>query len=684
MQKKIKDEAGVSEVMSKADAVRVVNDMKGLSLFEGVDTQVDMHQYLVEKGGLVMPEKLVFRKEQVLHNNKLIEVDADFGYEVDFLRQLERQLNADGVLHWVDNPREFDPSIFRSILDGDYYRNHPVFLMDSKAIVVYVYHDGIELVDSTSSRTGEYNTTQFYWVLGNIPPELRSKDSCINLYASVFTKHLKIYKYEKVLENLTNAMNKLASPEGATLKIDGKDRVFHGFIGCICGDTPASAAIAGVKESVAAAKPCRICLCDKCTHLQITDVNMFELRNKESHEQHIAEVERYNLLSAREKGAMQDPSVKYGVNNRSPLLKIIHMDVTKCLPQDLMHLGHEGALELVSRLLINHIVTDKKKISLDVVNERILEYSKYLPRDRPSTIKPDHLTKTLRQSAAQMISLARLLPFILRVQDEQQRWTFPGDSKYLDCFLSFMKVLNLCLAYVLKREDARRLEVMVKVFHEQLLVLVPLLRMSKVHYFHHFGQMMLLFGVIRQFACFRFEAHHAFFKRLIKILHNFVNVLLTLSMRHQTRQCRLMMNENYLYDGHKVTVKKEIIGFDPNANRVQEMFPGCQKITEISRLTMHGTVFKEKTVILLSESPPEFALITHMYRIDDGKNFGFVCQRLTTVGLDASLGAFEVTSAASKVTVDALRLIFPHEIISLRSEGKAYVIPVGHRTLLSS
>ena len=55
----------------------------------------------------------------------------------------------------------------------------------------------------------------------------------------------------------------------------------------------------------------------------------------------------------------------------------------------------------------------------------------------------------------------------------------------------------------------------------------------KFHFMIHYPQYIRLYGSLRNIYCFPFEKKHQYFKNLIRIVKNFINITYTLSTRHQ-------------------------------------------------------------------------------------------------------------------------------------------------------
>ncbi|KAJ1521813.1 hypothetical protein ONE63_003448 [Megalurothrips usitatus] len=156
IKQKFKEHAGINEAVSINDAYEVIDKLKGCSIFEVLQ---NMEQFLLGTGMLVPPQKISLLSRQELRGLNVVSTDVDTAYIVPFLPQLEKLLNCEDVMKCVDNPQVSPPGVFRSILDGAFYRNHPVYLKDNKALAVIAFTDGAEYVDGASTRTGKHGTT---------------------------------------------------------------------------------------------------------------------------------------------------------------------------------------------------------------------------------------------------------------------------------------------------------------------------------------------------------------------------------------------------------------------------------------------------------------------------------------------------------------------------------------------
>lgn len=191
--------------------------------------------------------------------------------------------NNDDILRCVDNPLPHTEGTFKSITDSVYYRSHPVYQIDQKALSFVIYYDDFEFTNPLGSKT--HKLAMFNWVLINIYPEFRSTFKVHNLLAVVMTKDLKEFGTEVILESFISAMNQLGKERGVTLKLHCDDRVFRGLLNTVAGDTPASGYLGGFKEGVGVAlHPCRRCNITKLEMKENFNALFFDLRTLDAHE----------------------------------------------------------------------------------------------------------------------------------------------------------------------------------------------------------------------------------------------------------------------------------------------------------------------------------------------------------------------------------------------------------------
>lgn len=289
--------------------------------------------FIEQQKSFVPPENINDCTKPVFRGGVPRDLDLDKGYFVPFLPMLENLLNCQEVLHCVDNPEPNIEGLFKGPLDGYAYNDNPVVKKFGRStLAIASYDDDVGLTDSASSQSRKVKF--IYWQLLNLAPALSSQNDAIHLLSCVESDTIGRLGHKVFMDDFVEGIKRLESDEGVTFQIAGEERVFHGVLVEHLGDNPASARVAGTKESHFAEKPCRQCLVSKDSLFSSYLGSDFPLRNKISHEMQLREVEEFKLHPQRD---VQDPSVRYGINSRSVFSGILSFDVTKCFPQDLLH-----------------------------------------------------------------------------------------------------------------------------------------------------------------------------------------------------------------------------------------------------------------------------------------------------------------------------------------------------------
>ncbi|XP_044741962.1 uncharacterized protein LOC123302934 [Chrysoperla carnea] len=431
----------------------------------------------------LITNKLIWKKKKGWSKIKsqLCEVQHN-AYVVPFNQNLINLMMNDAVRDNVDNPLTHKNGIFRTVLDGEYYKKNVFFQENLNALAIILYMDELGVANPLASSSKTQKLTMFYWTLANIKPELRSSQNTIQLLAIVKSCYLKNPgALKKVLLPFINDI-KILQTEGINVTVNGIVKNYKGSLLFFSGDTPASALMGGFKESVSAYRPCRTCMLTRDEIKQHFHETNFILRNKDTHGEYLDEINE-NTTKATKKFWQ----VFYGINTASPLTDIQYFDVTKCLPQDCMHVLNEGVTELLCRLFLNYCITEKALFTIKQFNEQLIAFDfGHFSRDKPAIIQNNDLSddKKLRQSAAQMFVLAHTLPFLIG------QWIYDSKDEDIierqDCFILLLQIMNLCLAYEISNDSVDTLSRMIEEFPDKFI--------PKIHFLEHIPQYIRLFG----------------------------------------------------------------------------------------------------------------------------------------------------------------------------------------------
>ena len=361
------------------------------------------------------------------------------------------------------------------------------------------------------------------------------------MFATCNVQYIKKYGMDKILEPLVEELKVLSSDSGYPFEIASGKVYMHGSVLAVLADTPASQALGGYKESVGGARrKCRHCMTDWESMQQYFTEEEFLLRDSDWHEQQLHDIEKAGSPFLEKYFSKQ-----YGINRRSLLCNIPDFDVTKQLPQDIMHIFLEGVLSYELKFLLKHYF-DAGLITLDRLNTKLKNwnYGYSNVKDKPSFIKQDDMdfksNSNLGQNAAQMWELSRIVRLILEdiTDSESPQWR---------CFISLLEIMGICFARKITLSSVLNLKRIVKEHFSLFKETYGARILPKQHYLVHLPTQMMMFGPLLRTWCMRFEAKHAYFKDIVGRLKNFKNLPLTLTKRHQQMECAdmLTVDEDY-------------------------------------------------------------------------------------------------------------------------------------------
>lgn len=679
LQEKIRNECLSRDGYLTVDQVcACINSLRGQSIFSGVQTTDQLKAYVQEKScssGDVALEQVVMKYKMVWKQGIPTRVPEDFGYTVSFKPQLQQLLECKDVMDCVQNPKHSSGSIFADVTDGLFYKHHPVVTQnkDAPVLTIALYYDDVELCDPLKTKVMLHNMRLFYWVLLNIYPELRSKLKAINLLGMVKKRIAKVYGNTAMLKDFVSEL-KNAGDRPIYLTINGVLTKFYLILLFVSGDLPALNELAGIKESHFALRSCRFCMVLKQDMWMLTREDSRLLRNKADHAIYVREVMRQagdtggqptdcdsdeeSEISALEKFTDHiEASKNFGINKESALASVPYFDVTKCFLADTMHTLAEGVARDVCRVLLrdacvrnkNAILPEEKKqrLSLKKVNETLsLCHYGVWHKNKPSLIEPDHLHKKLRQSAAQMVVLVHLLPFLIISYVSEKK------MKLLLMLLDLMALTNL---FSYTEADIQRLDNCIHEFLTLLYAVYPELKMLKLHSLLHLPMQIRLFGPLRQHACYRFEAMHSQFTSLVPVIRSMKNITFSLSARYILRrntEIMLAKESGKFFDDSFLMSKAEVVSIEsrPEKDCLSQWYPFDSEIKKLKKVTKFGNIWTEGVIMCVSKDV--FGRIHSVYLLDDELVFTYHPLATTFV---KTYNAFEILQCQTEYECIRLR-----------------------------
>ncbi len=619
---------------------------------------------------------------------EIIDEVFEIGYFIPFLESVQQFLSIKVVfdavmLNFSSYDSSANPTDYSDVLSGSYIKKHPLYIKHNGQILCFqVYMDEVEVSNPLGSKKGKHKICVFYWTLLNIPPIFRSSLRSIQLLGIVSNDLLKDRGVEVFLKPFIDDLILLL--DGVTLTIRNQKRKWFGMLVNFVGDIPASNFVAGFKEGVGAAKlHCRSCLIDRddieLIHLESNCV----LRDKDTHEVHVLQIENVELTSVEREGL----STTYGVNRRCPFTRLGYVDPTKIFSHDLMHVVNEGILNLVVRKLLRHLIVTIK-LDLDVVNRKISTLS----CDREFTVPPPirkkevmDLTK-LSFSSSEMGSVAIALAVVLA------EFVSSDDPHYAN-FLLLLEITASLQCYSFSEKDLTILEKNIEIHNINHVLLYPKNRdesgkaiTPKLHSLLHLANQIRMFGALRNSWCFRYESKNARFKKIMNRNCNFSNVPWSLSSHHQKLvgldvardgEGHFFGNmENFTVHGHHSPIDVKHAWWAHIAYETTDLISDS-KFQPLKSLKIAGRICNKKTVFLMHpacslESKPVFFRIADFFVAG---NVYLVMEELVTTCFCPDRFSFCVRPLNIFAVVPCSELSFNAPMYSFYYDNEIHVIP---------
>lgn len=232
--------------------------------------------------------------------------------------------------------------------------------------------------------------------------------------------------------------------------------------------------------------------------------------------------------------------------------------------------------------------------------------------NRPQKIPEKVLvSETIGGNGHENWTLLRLLPLLIGdvVPENDDAWSVILELKDIVELLASCTFTDESLCYL----DAKISE------HRRLLQSVfPDLKLKPKHHFlEHYPHLICCFGPAVDFWTFRFEAKHSFFKKVVRDVNNFKNILLTLSLRHEL-MVAYYLDMPSLFNPNVELKGVSNVSLDILAASVKQVIERkCGSQSSVSLATtayMHGTRYTKGMFLSVGSTSglPDFCKILHM------------------------------------------------------------------------
>lgn len=118
-------------------------------IFDNIKTKKRLDKILVDKFHMVSPIKIAISsgtkwKKKSLTNvlPEIIDITYD-AYIVPFLDNLKQLLMNEQILSNIENPKQYEDGLYRTVLDGSYYRKSEFFSNHNKSLAIIFYYDDL-------------------------------------------------------------------------------------------------------------------------------------------------------------------------------------------------------------------------------------------------------------------------------------------------------------------------------------------------------------------------------------------------------------------------------------------------------------------------------------------------------------------------------------------------------------
>ena len=135
-------------------------------------------------------------------------------------------------------------NVLRTYHDGSAFKSNSLLNSEKKTLEIVLYHDDFGIVNPLGNKTVKYKTSGFYFVLGNLPPQYRSRQKDIHLAITRSSKLISKYGYQEILRPFIDDLRKLET-EGIYIKFDNFVHQFYGTLTMVVANNLAAHALGG-------------------------------------------------------------------------------------------------------------------------------------------------------------------------------------------------------------------------------------------------------------------------------------------------------------------------------------------------------------------------------------------------------------------------------------------------------
>lgn len=585
-----------TSITSVTDALNSLGPLNSISERGCLGSEQKRLSYFKEKFGVIDPVEYFLD----------LPSQKTFVY-VPVLKTLQVLLNRGDIIDKIleDTCTGSKPGYYKTSFDGSYFKGNPLLSGEDQCISLALYIDDFEVCNPLGTSRKKHKLCAIYWVIANLPVKYRSSLSSIYLALLCKSVDVKIFGYEKIVEPLLRDL-KLLENQGVYISRLGTS--IKGTVLYVSSDNLGAHSFAGFQESFSVDKFCRFCLASR-SDIQCCSVQngSFVLRTKESHNE--------NLNTLRENEKLQSID---GVKRDCVLNSLSYFHCITGFPPDFLLDLLEGIVPLELCLCFKKCIS-KKYFNLHYLNSVIQQFPyKFSDKtNRPQKLSEKILmSETIGGNGHENWTLLRLLPLLIGdvVPENDDAWCL---------ILELKDIVELLASSSFTEESLCYLEGKIREHRKLLQVVFPGLRLKPKHHFvEHYPHLIRCFGPLVDFWTIRFEAKHSFFKKVVRDVNNFKNIVLTLSLRHQLMLAYYLDVPNLFKPTVDVkgasNVSLDILTASVK-QVIENKFRTLSSVQLATTAFIHGTKYTKGMFVSIGSTSglPDFCKIVHMLLVSN-------------------------------------------------------------------
>lgn len=626
LKKQLPEDATVSKLL------HVIEDA-----FNDFNSEYRTFKYFQAKECLILPSQITVDtrilsgtksnvKKLIIHRSKM----AVIPLKVVLRKFLQLPNVYNSILANVEEMT--DSSELVSLFNGTVWKSQKRTYGDKIVLPLILFFDDVEINNPLGTRKGINKIGAVYCSLPCIPQEYSSLLEHIFLFQfHRYEDHKKLGNkriFSCVIEQLIDLCT-----NGIAIDSHLEKRKIYFSLCYIAGDNLGLNTILGFTKSFNSSYCCRMCISAKTDSATRVTEDVQLLRNADNYDSF-----------AKER--------TYGVQEECVFHAIPNFHVVENCSVDPMHDLFEGICRYDLAKVLKYFIYREKFFSLDVLNERILNYDSICNQTFTFRITSEAIkSELIILTASEMQVLVQNLPFLIGD-------LIPENNDVWDLFLTLRKIICIVMLHSVKEETIYTLKNLITRYLERYLHIFNVTLKSKHHNLTHYPFIMRRYGPLRQLSCIRFEAKHKLAKCDAKVMLSRKNSTFSLALREQLRLCyRVMSNKGFENRIAFSTVLCKVASIENYEQLKSDVPIDISEFECVKSAKVYGTCYSPGNILVISSttdiSSISYGKIMHIVISTTKDKVFFLYRKLQNIGFCKHLNAVEV--------METLRLSFiPH------------------------